>query len=56
MLGIHRPEFASWDFILAKFLYMALFENNNRRNLKLKTRQIRGGHRSFVQREETFGN
>ena len=48
MLGIHRPEFARWNFILAKFLYKAFFDNNDRRNLKLKTRQIRGGHRSYV--------
>ena len=48
MLGIHRPEFARWNFILAKFLYKAFFDNNDRRNLTLKTRQIRGGHRSYV--------
>ena len=48
MLGIHRPEFALWNFILAKFLYKVFFDNNDRRNLKLKTRQIRGGHRSYV--------
>ena len=48
MLGIHRPEFALWNFILAKFLYKVFFDNNDRRNLKLKTRQTRGGHRSYV--------
>ena len=48
MLGIHRPEFARWNFILAKFLYKASFDNNDRRTLKLKTRRIRGGHRSYV--------
>ena len=47
MLGIHRPEFARWNFILANFC-TGLFKNNNRRNLELKTLQIRGGHRSYV--------
>ena len=50
MLGIYRPEFARWNFILAKkkFLYKVFFDNNDRRNIKLKTRQIRGGHRNYV--------
>ena len=49
MLGIYRPEFARWNFILAKkILCTVFFDNNNRRNVKLKTHQIRGGSRSYV--------
>ena len=49
MLGIYRPEFARWNFILAKkVLCKVFFDNNNRRNIKLKTRQIREGRRSYV--------
>ena len=41
MLGIYRPEFALWNFILAKkILCMVFFHNNDRRNVKLKTHQI----------------
>ena len=45
MLGIHRSEFARWQ---KKFLCKVSFDNNDRRNIKLKTRQIRGGRRSYV--------
>ena len=49
MLGIYRPEFARWNFILAKkILCTVFFDNNDRRNVKLKTHQIRGGSRSYV--------
>ena len=51
MWGIYRPEFARRNFILSKkFLYKVFFDNNDRRNIKLKTRQIRGGRRSYVER------
>ena len=41
MLGIHGPEFARWNFILAKkILCKVFFDNNDRRYIKLKTRQI----------------
>ena len=49
MLGIYRPEFARWNFILAKKKwYKVFFDNNHRRNIKQKTRQLRGGHRNYV--------
>ena len=49
MLGIYMPEFARWNFILAKkILCTVFFDNNDRRNVKLKTHQIRGGSRSYV--------
>ena len=36
---------SSWQ---KKFLCKVFFDNNDRRNIKLKTRQIRGGRRSYV--------
>ena len=48
MLGIHGPEFAGWNFILAKKMCEVFFHNNDRRNIKLKIRQILGGRRSYV--------
>ena len=49
MLGIHRPELAGWNSTWQKFCTRSFIrQQSDWRNLKLKTRQIRGGHGSYM--------
>ena len=41
MLGIYRPEFARWNFILAKKILCTVFFDNNDNNRTLPTKKKR---------------